>query len=431
MSQPRAAAAVPHRSADEPGCAAAGPIDPLLQSRLPSLDGLRFLAAVLVIVYHGGCEAPAPDGVTFFFVLSGFLFAVLLDREFRSTGTIGLGSFYIRRAIRILPAFYATLAITIVGKLLLGNPLDYAHAAASGLFVGNYYNALHDHPPTGFAHYWSLAVEEQFYIVWPLTFLALSRISRGALLGFLGASIVGVGAWRTTALWTGIGHDPYAYNAFECRFDSLATGCLVGLLIQSSRFRSLVRKSCPTGLEPLAVIGALVWSSAQSSHFHHGPGFTLDSALMALLLLQLVLLAEHPLWSWLNWEPIRFLGTLSYSAYLLHAWGLAVAAKVPGLSLAGRIVVGIAATFVLAAGQYFVVERPALRYRERFRSHGGEPRHADSRSTVAAEEPAAIDVATGGAKPQPLSTGPTHVVAPTAPLPQEPCRAEQLAATIR
>jgi len=343
--------------------------DPFERDYLPSLDGMRFLAVILVVFYHGGITIPIADGVTFFFVLSGFLFAWLLDREYASTGTIQLKKFYIRRIIRIFPAFYCAIALTIVGKLALGNQVDYEHAVWSGLFAGNYFNALNDHPASGFAHFWSLAVEEQFYLIWPITFLLLARLGRRVLIGALCLSIVVVCSWRSWLYLVEGSGSAYVYNAFECRFDSLAIGCLCGMLIRSPWFRGGIRRLCRVGIEPCFVMLILCFSTQIPENWHYSLGMTVDSFLLALLILQFIQLGDHALWKWLNRPQLRFLGTLSYSAYLLHSWGLAIGSKLTFVPLIGQILIALVATMMLAYVQYRLVERPALALRKRFGSH--------------------------------------------------------------
>lgn len=357
--------------------------DPLCSSHIPSLDGLRFIAALLVILYHAGLEFPCPDGVTFFFVLSGFLFAVLLYREYCRTGTINLRKFYLRRTIRILPAFYATILITIVIKFFTSNPIDYAHAISSSLFVGNYYNAAFNHPATGFSHFWSLGVEEQFYLIWPLAFLAFIKLNwRGLIAALLGVALI-VCLYRIIVSLSYVEADAYLYNAFECRCDSLAIGCVVGLLTTSEQFRRIVPQFARTGFEPLLVIALLSVGNMQTNSFRQTLGFSIESWLLALLLLQLITLHHHPLWSWLNHKWTRFLGTLSYSAYLVHAIGTGLAEKLSLDSQFAQLSTDVIITFTLAAGLYYLVEKPSLKLKARWTSGN----HHFSKNTIETPAP--------------------------------------------
>src|SRR6266568_3863839 len=147
-------------------------------SRLPALDGLRAVAVGVVMVYHFGINAvPGDLGVSAFFVLSGFLITWLLLKEHGTTGDVSLRQFYTRRVLRIFPAPSALL------------------------YLVNYFNALHGHPTTSIAHAWSLGIEEQFYLLWPLLLLGLlqggvARVARALV--FL---IVVVVAWRCVLLF--------------------------------------------------------------------------------------------------------------------------------------------------------------------------------------------------------------------------------------
>lgn len=363
---------------------------PFDRSRLPTLDGLRFLALTQVVLYHGGLSGVPGDGVTFFFVLSGFLFAWLLEREYARTGTVSLRAFYRRRALRILPACYVAIVVTIAGIHLLGRPVAYGHALSAALFSANYYNAFHDHPPTGFSSYWSLGVEEQFYLVWPLLFLWMRRRGRRALMLFLAASVLVVSSWRS---WLCLHEDvgtAYVYNAFETRFDSLAIGCLTGLLAGSRRVRAAVAKTCATPLAPLAVLAAMTACEHLGDDWHFSAGLTVDSLFVAVLLLQLIHLGDHRYWSWLDSRVMVWLGALSYSGYLYHHWGLAVGHRLPFASPVLQAIAGLVATVVLAALSYWAVERPFLRLKARA-GHGGRGR------------PVAGDAVTSGldVKPQP------------------------------
>ncbi|MFI5361865.1 MAG: acyltransferase family protein [Elusimicrobiota bacterium] len=352
------------------------PLPAFAASRLPSLDGLRFIAALLVILGHGGLGLPAGDGVTYFFVLSGLLFSWLFQKEWAAHGRIDFKQFYVRRAFRIIPAFYAAILFTVLGKLALHLPVNFPHAAASALFVGNYYNAFHGHPATGFDLFWSLGVEEQFYLLWPLCFVFFMNKGPRALSRFLAASIAAVCAWRSLlALGFGVA-SPYLYDAFDTRFDSLALGCLAGLWVTNGKANAALARLTRTGFEPLLSLAGIVGLNLAASAFHYSVGFTLEAALMAVLIAQLVVLHDHGLWRWLNHRSLKFLGTLSYSTYLYHAWGLALAGKLKMLPLAPRVAVGVALSLGLACASYYAVERPFLSLRRRFESRFSPARTA-------------------------------------------------------
>ncbi|MGC2321688.1 MAG: acyltransferase [Terriglobales bacterium] len=143
----------------------------LRSSRIPALDGMRALAVFLVILYHFSFDwAPASLGVLGFFVLSGFLITWLLLKENDKTGTISLSGFYKRRSLRIFPAFYAYCGGWLLLLLLTGHKVVWAEVISAFCYISNYYQAFF-HPADSFVtHTWSLAIEEQFYLLWPLCF---------------------------------------------------------------------------------------------------------------------------------------------------------------------------------------------------------------------------------------------------------------------
>jgi peptidoglycan/LPS O-acetylase OafA/YrhL len=342
--------------------------DVLGQKLLPSLNGLRFVAVLFVVLSHAGVYSFFVDSVTFFLVLSGFLFTVLLNREIESTGTINLKSFYARRTIRILPAVYVCVIFTIASKQLLGLPVAWGHAASAVTFTTNYYNAAFDHPATGFSSLWSMALQEQFYLLWPMTFLLLARCGRQQVVMALATIAIMSGVWRCCGMYSG-GSAAYAYNAFETRVDSLAIGCLTGLLTTSIGFRRTFSRITRTGLEPILPLAGLYMLSLVNETDRLATGFTYQSVLLGVLLLQLIQLHRNPLWSWLNSRVMDFLGTLAFSAYLYHHWGISLGNQV-GSSIWISATVSIAGTFILAAGSYYLIERPFVAFRQRLRPQG-------------------------------------------------------------
>ena len=143
---------------------------------IPALDALRAASALLVILYHCGVPyIPASLGVTVFFVISGFLITWILLKEYDQRGTISLRNFYGRRSFRIFPAFYVFWAIMIAATLFRHAHVLWGQALSSFFYVCNYYQGTHGYPSSAFSRTWSLAVEEQFYLLWPLLFRTFAR----------------------------------------------------------------------------------------------------------------------------------------------------------------------------------------------------------------------------------------------------------------
>jgi len=341
--------------------------------RFPALDGLRLIAMLEVVLYHAGYRGFL-DGVQCFFVLSGFLFAVLLQREFDRTGTISLTDFYRRRFLRIFPAFLAAVVATIAFKSLIGAPVDYRHAFASVTCWGNYYNVLNDHPPTGFSSFWTLGVEQQFYVVFPIVLLICFKTGgQRSAMTLLAVATVASAAWRAFAA-TGLqAGSAYLYNAFENRIDQFAVGALCGLSLATPAMQRLISVAGGRAWAPLVTLCLLVLlDQSTAPAWRFGVSMTLATPLLACLMLQLIALHQHRAWRWLEHPWIVYGGALSYSGYLYHHLGLALGHQVPF----GGPLAGIACTLAAAAVSYHLIEQPVLRSGRRGRGTGGSEKVA-------------------------------------------------------
>lgn len=343
----------------------------LSRANIPALDGIRALSVFLVILHHFGFErVPGGVGVTAFFVLSGFLITWLLLVEREQTGAVSLRAFYTRRALRIFPAFYTYWFLMLVLLPLAQLPFPWPNAISAFFFVGNYYSALNGHPTNAFSHTWSLAIEEQFYLLWPAVFLfwrndlrrltTLGILLLPALWIYRGVLCYGFGVSRS-----------YVYCAFETRCDSLLVGCLLALLIRNGTGRRLWERVTASSALPLVTIAGVCSTIALGAYleppFHRVFGYAVNPLLLALLVVQLVALSERPMWSWLNSAPMRFLGRISYPLYLYQQFTLhpvrRVLASYPEWV---QFLCGVAVTIGAAATSYYFVERPFLRLKGRF-----------------------------------------------------------------
>ncbi len=336
--------------------------------RLPGLDGLRAVAVGMVMLSHFGAGVPGDLGVSIFFVLSGFLITWLLLREYRATADLSLRRFYIRRTLRIFPAYYAFLAFSITIDLVRGDSRIRPLILPALAYLVNYYNAFHGHPITSVAHAWSLAVEEQFYLLWPLCFLFFARRGRPALVVGLGLLIGAVLVWRCVAYFVLDLGSAYVYNAFDTRFDNLAVGCLLAVLSERDWFAAVAARLATSPILTLVPIALLFVSRILApTAWHYGPGFTVDAVLIALWITQVLQLQHSLWWSWLEHPVTRYLGTISYPLYLYHLWGFGLGVRAaPDAPRAIQFVLGTLASIVLASGSYYVVERPFLRLKGRF-----------------------------------------------------------------
>jgi peptidoglycan/LPS O-acetylase OafA/YrhL len=332
--------------------------------RLPKLDFLRAVSAGIVIAYHYGFEAvPAGFGVLTFFVISGFLITFLLIKESARTGTISLKDFYIRRSLRIFPAFYVYWGIVVGGILLLKpDKVPWAQAICSFFYLGNYYQGLHNYPSTLLSHTWSLGVEEQFYLLWPGLFLLL-RNRLPALVRALAVVIPLLWVYRTVLVYRGVA-DAYIYTSFETRVDAILVGCLLAIALHTGTAAAALAELRRARYIPVVVtlLALSLFGGFRVMHTYKNViGFALDPVLLAVLILQLTSTTG---WAWMDRGPISYLGRISYSTYLYQEMLLPVlhshlphAIALPGCFL------GI---WAVAALSYEFVEKPFLKLKKRF-----------------------------------------------------------------
>ncbi len=355
----------------------------LAAPQLPALNGVRAIAVLLVILYHFGFEAiPGPLGVLIFFVLSGFLITWLLLAEDEETGGVSLARFYLRRALRIFPAFYAFFLLSAAALTVTGRELPWGHALSALLYLGNYYDALWQPPPSFVSHTWSLAIEEQFYLLWPALFIRYRRDLRTLtwlLVGLIGATWVHRGVLYLS------GVDPqYMYYALDTRLDHLLVGCLLAVLLKRGALQSLWSFLCASAWRPALTLLLLAGSVALRYRFGYTyrnlVGFAVEPLLVAFLLVQLIRFSDHPAWRWLNAPVPDYLGKLSYSLYLYQQITLLpVRELLAGTPVVAQLAAGLLVTLAVAMGSFYLIERPflALKHRLSFRP-AGRPRAARS-----------------------------------------------------
>ena len=337
----------------------------------PEIDGLRAIAVGAVVVYHAvpGAMPGGFVGVDVFFVLSGYLITALLAREWAANGRIDFTAFYARRARRLLPALVAMLLVVM---LLLAGPLGrheslVDEAATSSLHALAFVANFHFQATTGgyfdagaearpMLHLWSLAVEEQFYLVYPLLLVALLRLAPGAPARRL--ALLAVGSLLLAEYWVNI-QPERAFYQMPARFWELAAGGLVALSPAAAGAGRLSRAALPAGLA-LVLLACL-----QTAAWAPFPG---KSALPVVAGTSLALLAIHrgAVSGWaaafLRARPIVGLGLVSYSLYLWH-WPLLVLAEAAWPEPAGlgvRLLACLVAV-ALAWASWRFVERPFRR----------------------------------------------------------------------
>ncbi|MGJ7902843.1 acyltransferase family protein [Lysobacter sp. 1R34A] len=331
----------------------------------PEIDGLRAIAVIGVVLYHAGL--PMLDngfvGVDIFFVISGYLITCLLLREWSERNRLNFLEFYARRVRRLLPALIVVCVAAVVAAVLyVASPDDQRamaqSAAASLLFVGNvffqsrtgdYFDA--DSATMPLLHLWSLGVEEQFYLLWPLLLLGLLRLPRPWMVG----ATLCLAAASLAAAERLIGADnDAAFYQMPTRFWELTTGGLIAM--SSARMRGAALIACYAGVF-LAVISLFV--PFLPGHF---PGVgALPAVAGAALILWSVHVRGHlgGAGALLRARPMVFVGLISYSLYLWH-WPLLAIARAGSLvTLSPELRAGLVfAAIVLAWLSYRWIERP-------------------------------------------------------------------------
>ena len=352
----------------------------------PGLDGLRAVSLLGVLAFHHRFPwAPGGFlGVSTFFTLSGFLIARLALAERASTGGLALGRFWERRARRLLPAALVTVAGIAVlqatagvgaGPSLRGDLLATLGYVANWRFVassGDYANMFAD--PSPVAHMWSLAIEEQFYLAFPLVFALLTRFGhRWAAAAFAAAGATSFGA-AALASAGGRSNTGLAYYGTHTRAGEVLAGVVLAFLVAGGPLRRAL--ASPAGRRaaavaaPVALAGlAALWHATTLGSPGLFRGVTaLNAALTCVVVVALAspAPAPGPLGAVLGWWPLRRLGQVSYGAYLLH-WPvfLVLDPERTGLGPGERLFAArLAATVTLAAVLHVVVEAP-VRFRLR------------------------------------------------------------------
>ncbi len=355
-----------------------------------ALDGLRGVAVLAVLLFHGGVSwAPGGFlGVEAFFVLSGFLITSLLVAEWERSGTISLTAFWGRRARRLLPALLCVVVACAVYERVAGPsgavPDFGADALSTLLYVANWHQIW-----TGsgyFAqvglvsplqHTWSLAIEEQFYLLWPLVVLALLRCKR-PLEWLLGVSFVGAAAsaLEMAVVVHGAGGVNRAYYGTDTRAQGLLAGAALAVALAMARrhrTESGAGTARPARLVPVAgvlgaagLVAAVTGAEGTSSWLYDGGFLAVDLAVVAVIMAAVSPADPSPVRSVLAVRPLRALGTISYGVYLWHVplflWLTAASTGIAGSAL---LLVRIAATLAAATASFFLVEQPIRQRRLR------------------------------------------------------------------
>lgn len=336
---------------------------------LPALDGLRGIAVLLVLFIHAQF-APFPGGflgVDLFFVLSGYLITTGLLHEYAKTQQINLRAFYMRRVLRLLPALLVTLVLAVLMELHRGNLSSdeiTRNVLLALFYVANWARALADVSLSKLDHTWSLSIEEQFYLLWPLALgWLLKRCAPARILQGLAFLIVCLMFYRAWLYWPN--HFARTYYGFDTRADAMLSGCwLAGWLFWQRDQRSpLWRCAVPVWL---IIFAGLIGGTRYGQAVYPLGLYTLVAAGTALLLAEIILYPIGWLARALSIEPLRYVGKISYGLYLYHFVLFSTTPPPIAHPNPVRQALDFAATFALAALSYHLIETPCLRLKRRW-----------------------------------------------------------------
>jgi peptidoglycan/LPS O-acetylase OafA/YrhL len=376
-----------------------GPAKPKLEGQFklgyqPALDGLRAISVVIVIAFHCGVKILCGGfvGVDLFFVLSGFLITKLLLDEHEQSGRIHFRNFYLRRSLRLMPGLFLFAGTYLLLAPILF-PMDKCHllGTLSLITYTTNFRAMVGEPAYSpiLNHGWSLALEEHFYLIWPVLLLVLLRLFRSpklvaVFLLLFSATVFSLRCWllsRESWIISSQSHlVRLIYHSSYTRADSPAIGCVLALLIHSAVIRIGIARwwLFPALLTVCVLIGAY----ANNSYYYHVStlswGFTATAFLAVAMIYLLLIPSRSPIHLLLRCGPLVWIGRISYGIYLWHNPVVRYLQLQPN-SLTkycerqgafwneiSITLAAIAITIPLATVSYYFVERPMLRLKTRY-----------------------------------------------------------------
>jgi len=351
---------------------------------IPSLDGIRAIAFLIVFLSHAGFGKYVPGGfgVTIFFFLSGYLITTMLRREHERSNKIDFKKFYMRRVLRIWPPFYIVLILAVVVSWLVGT---YSQSENSGHYLlafvtqffhySNYYNIEYgnQYMALGTEVYWSLAVEEHFYLLFPLLYVLLRKLNVGASkqATIFWSICLLVLLWRCLLVFTmGADYDRIFF-ATDTRLDSIMFGCALAVsgnpaLDQDQQISDRnLKYLLPVGFA-LLLISLLIRVSA----FRDTLRYTIQGIALYPVFIAAIRFPDWLVFKPLNWGWVRFVGVLSYSLYLVHFMVIrALTTVMPELGLVATSILSLLISLAISYAVYRYAEVPAAKLKKRFSSH--------------------------------------------------------------
>lgn len=353
---------------------------------IPGLNGLRAVAVLLVLVAHLGFSHMVPGGfgVTLFFFISGMLITRLLLAEYDTTHTINIKQFYIRRFLRLYPALIVAIILGSFIFWLATHQINYHKLFAAFFYYINFYGIY-----VGFGQdwigfdplsiLWSLAIEEQYYVIFPLLVLPLIQRKRNLFICLLLLTCIVV-IWRSYLHFDGASSD-LIYMRSDTRIDSILYGSLLTLILSSPYAATWVKYLSNPLLFVCGIIVILISFIIRDDNFRDTIRYTVQG--IALFpILTTICFSKRLTWltQLLEWRPFREIGAWSYSLYLFHPIAILIAEMMWGPGSLGKstlplnqylgfVITAAPLAFIFAITSYYCVEKPVMRLRHRFGSH--------------------------------------------------------------
>jgi peptidoglycan/LPS O-acetylase OafA/YrhL len=348
---------------------------PATRGEIPSLDGVRAASITIVMCSHFMSSKifPGGFGVLIFFVVSGFLITRLLLAEFKREKRISLPNFYVRRFLRLYPVIIAYLIVVSIAIYFKGLPYSYPELASVLFYYTNYYFAMT--PLTGESSvlpvliFWSLAIEEHFYLVFPPLFVLLG-CSAPRLFWLIAGTIVLALALR---LYVAHLHPEYLYTHYfyrrsEMRMDSIATGVMLAILCELPLGRKVLlwlTRPAPVAVAVIAILAGLLY---RDPWFRETVRYSILNVSVAVLIGAVLFSPRYRAINlMLNLKSVVWIGRLSYSLYVWHL-GISFMIGAADYSYWSGMLVQFVLSFIIAVISYYAIEQPFLAFRHRFGS---------------------------------------------------------------
>jgi len=334
----------------------------------PALDGLRGVAILAVLAVHTNhifgwsLLKGANTGVDIFFVLSGFLITALLIEEWEQTGDVSLKSFYWRRALRLIPGLLVLLTALYFLSELLFSPAE-ANATRRGIPVAFVYAsdlalAFFQLHLGALQHTWSLAIEEHFYLIWPVVLVAALKLGISKKRLVLITVLVVIASGLQRASLHQFGAPPVrTYYGIDTRADALLIGCITALCVSWGLIHA--RALRPLLVPAVVFIGFCMVATGFGSVFMTLGGFTLLAIATSVVIVNVVFGSAGYLRGVLEWGPLVWVGRISYGVYLWH-YPIFKSTSFLTSSWPVQLAVALAVTLAVTCFSYYLIERPAL-----------------------------------------------------------------------